>query len=568
MNSSRGSTAKVAISSICSRRGKKMKLACIVLGAILVMAAAPPPAGWETVRNDIDIYPNFKTKSVTVRGTIVVRRTGAPSDDLTLHLGHDLTPYFKAPAGFAHFERVSSAGGETKLNQPGDKPGIMLATIHFRIAPPLGQKLTIPYKVEIDHNSFTFVITDRLAMGAGGTGWYPRVLNTGSDLDSGIDPTPGLIRIHLPSVLRSLASGTYIGRTRDKRESVDTWRHDVPLARSFVLGPYHDVERTVGGVRARILSLTPAMNADELAAEVAKIIAVLSARYGKYPYSKYGAAEFPDDAVKWWGIALGDFQILRTSLVKAADGGFVPLAHEIGHAWWGNLVSPASPGAYMLSEALAGYSSLVALESVFGPDRFRHALLLQEPGMPPDYTLENHFKFVAEGKDVALSQQQEGGKEYQLASVKGVIFYHMLRRRVGDDIFFKTLQNLVSTHRNRKLSLDDLRTAFMTSAPAADLTTFFEQWLDRTGAPNLKGTVTCDGSHEPVDHLHIDQLQPGPAYDLDVPITLVSATGTSDYVVRMRDKSLSVDLPAQQCATVVKIDPGHDLFLWPQSRTQ
>jgi hypothetical protein len=92
--------------------------------------------------------------------------------------------------------------------------------------------------------------------------------------------------------------------------------------------------------------LTPDFDSATLAGNASAIIATLSDRFGPYLCSKHAAAEFPDDAVNWWGDALGDFQVLRTSLVKASNGGFALIAHEIGHAWWGNSVVPAWPGGY------------------------------------------------------------------------------------------------------------------------------------------------------------------------------------------------------------------------------
>src|ERR1019366_710155 len=160
-----------------------------------------------------------------------------------------------------------------------------------------------------------------------------------------------LTRVHLPNGWYSLASGAFVSREKEGANWVETWQQNISRARSFAAGPYKLSSRKIGKMDVRMYGLTPAMNPDTLVNNVSKIISTLSARYGPYPYSKYAAAEFPDSAVRWWGDALADFQILRTSLLQSTNGGFSVLAHEIGHAWWGNLVAPTWPGGYMITEA-------------------------------------------------------------------------------------------------------------------------------------------------------------------------------------------------------------------------
>jgi hypothetical protein len=545
--------------------------ACLVASLLAGPSFAATPAddgsGWSLVKLDVDVYPDFKNKLARVHGREELRLDAGSSLGPTLRLGHDLTPLNKHDE-FMRFDRLEAgSGADVQMNLPGDKRGIVLASVRYKIARRRGARIALEFDAEEVAPSFEFVVTDKMAFGADGTGWYPRpILAAGLPWSATIESAAGVTRIHLPDGWSSLATGSFAGRAREKDGIVETWRKEaqLPRARAFVAGPYKVAHRTADGKDAWVYSLTSASDPDILVPEVAKIISVLSERFGPYPFAKYAAAEFPDDAVAWWGDAEGDFQVLRTSLLQASNGGVVPLAHEIGHAWWGNTVAPAWPGGYMLTEAMAGYSSMLALEGLYGPERYRQALSTPEPGSPPDYTVANYFKNFAAGKDTALSQLQNNGDDYQISLVKGTFFYHMLRRRVGDDVFFSVLRELVRTHDHKTLSLGELRAAFIAAAPDKGLSQFFAQWLDRTGAPVFAAKLSCarDASGKDATTLVLTQTQPGDAYSFAMDVAF--AGGVSAHV-----ESVAVDGPVTifqpsgaVCYTGVTLDPNYDLFIW------
>jgi hypothetical protein len=543
--------------------------ACVIVLALLGGSrAAEAGAGggpWRAQHLDLDVHPDFAASRLRVSGRMSLELEGRESTLLTLRLGHDLTPYFKAPTQFMRFTSVAAAGARVEMNRSGGKPGLVLAELRFSRARHRGDAVDVRFEAELVQNSFEFVISGSVVMGGSDAGWYPRPAPASEEgWSPQIDATPGLTRLHYPEGWRSVATGAWVARTREGGGWVESWRQDTHRTRAFAVGRYRTAERRIGALDVRVYSLTPAMDPDALVQNLTSILDTLQARFGPYPYSKYAAAEFPDDAVRWWGNALGDFQILRTSLVAASGGGFSPLAHEIGHAWWGNLVESAWPGGHMLGEAMAGYSSLLALEGAFGPDRYRRALHVNEPGNPPDFTLANHFKMIAEGKDVALSRlTPEGPNDYQISLVKGTFFFHMLRRQVGDEVFFATLRRLLEVHAHRTLSLDGMRAAFLEAAPDRGLAPFFEQWLDRTGAPVFESTLTCnvDASGEKLNRLELIQTQPGPAYVLDMKVKLLGHV-EQFQVARVRSGRTMLEVEADECFRGVELDPEGDLLIW------
>ena len=534
-----------------------------VIFAALLVVSAPDSSGngWTAVRSDLDVYPDFAAKTVHVHGRLRLKLDISSSMGPSLRLGHDLTPFVRNPTSFMEFASANAPDADVRLNRAGDKPGIVFADVRFPNARSRGSEVVVEYDAKMVNPSFEFVITDSVAMGADDMGWYARAAAAGAWVPT-IDPTPGITRVHVPDRWFSLATGAFVSRVRENDGWVESWRQNISRARSFVAGPYKLSTRRIGSMDVRMYGLTSAMNPDTLVSNVAGIIKTLSSRYGPYPYSKYAAAEFPDSAVRWWGDALADFQVLRTSLLESTHGGFASIAHEIGHAWWGNRVSPAWPGGYMVTEAMANYSTMLALEGLYGKARYERSLSVDESGGPPDYTIANHFRMIAQGKDIALSHLSQGGIEYQIASVKGPRVYHMLRREVGDRIFFNTLKNLIVEHGGGTLSLGEMRAAFVAAAPRKHLKQFFEQWLDRTGAPAFGTQLSCDGAgSKRMTRLTLTQTQPGDAYVLSMVVELTGSATALQRRVPITGKNVVVEISGSECYTAVTLDPDHDLFI-------
>jgi hypothetical protein len=534
-------------------------------GRLNAQSTSDKDVSWVPMHLDLDVYPDFQKRTVSVRGLLKLKLSGKSSNGPTLRLGHDLAPYNKH-LEFMRFSTVSAAGASIVTNIGTAERGVVQAEVRFAKPKRLGDEIVVRFGAISIENSFEFVVTDKVAIGADATGWYARPIpSANASWQSNLDSTPGLTRIHMPTGWRSLATGAFVSASREKGGGlVETWRQNTQRARSFVIGPYKVSHLTINGMDAWAYGLTPEFDSAKLAENVSAIITTLSNRFGPYPYSKYAAAEFPDDAVNWWGDALGDFQVLRTSLVKVSNGGFALIAHEIGHAWWGNSVVSAWPGGYMLNEALAGYSSLLAIEGLYGKERYHRALYVNEPGSPPDYTVANHFKFIAEGKDVALSKLQRGGIDYQISLVKGTFFYHMLRQQVGDEAFFSTLRNLATSHAGRTLSLDELRSSFIEAAPDSNLPQFFQQWLDRTGAPVFQSQISCSNLSNDVvlNHIELTQTQPGEAYHFPLTVLLSGLTQRETKTLVVTEKTTVFEVSAPACFTAVVIDPDHNLFVW------
>jgi hypothetical protein len=117
--------------------------------------------------------------------------------------------------------------------------------------------------------------------------------------------------------------------------------------------------------------------------------------------------------------------------------------HEVAHQWWGGVISTAHSEDEWLLEALANYSSLLWLEKKKGVkemvtvlDGYRSELLDKDA---QGKTYESAGPIVWGDR---LNGQPVSRTWRAITYGKGTWIMHMLRRRMGDDAFFKLLAEL------------------------------------------------------------------------------------------------------------------------------
>jgi tetratricopeptide (TPR) repeat protein len=156
------------------------------------------------------------------------------------------------------------------------------------------------------------------------------------------------------------------------------------------------------------------------------------------------------------------------------------LANAIAHQWWGASVSPASKSDWWLSDGFARYSEARYVESVAGQTAFSETM-----------------KDVAVGAlaydTVPLSsvgRLDPFAPEFQaLVTDKGAVILNMLRWVIGDAAFDKSVRAFVQQFAGKPASVEDFR-KLAEQNYGDNLTWFFSQWIDSTGAPEFKTKYT------------------------------------------------------------------------------
>ncbi len=151
------------------------------------------------------------------------------------------------------------------------------------------------------------------------------------------------------------------------------------------------------------------------------------------------------------------------------------LANTIAHQWWGSEVSPDTLNDAWITNGMSRYSELLYLEEANGKQALQTAITDTQAAAlsydtEPLTTLGRIDPFSPQFQNETLD--------------KGAMVFHMLRWEMGDETFTKFLRALLSQNTDKGLRSSDLQTIAQAQSNL-QLTSFFSQWLDGTGAPEF-----------------------------------------------------------------------------------
>ena len=327
-------------------------------------------------------------------------------------------------------------------------------------------------------------------------------------------------------------------------------------------GPYQRYSKDYDGIEIVVyLYQTDTPLADDALAEKylktsADYINMYSDWIGRYPYAKFAIVEN-----RWQtGYGMPSFTLLGSRVMRLPFILNTSLPHEILHNWWGNGVYiDFSKGNW--SEGLTAYMS--------------DHLSSEQQGKGSEYrrkALERYANFVSKQGDFALTDFSSRHDEASQAIGygKSLMLYHMLRNQIGDDEFNKRIKQFWQRYQFKYANFFELiKQLYSANDDNNDYRSFAEQWLKRTGAPEIS---LDDVSVSKLDDgyllsIKISQQQAGPAYQLQIPleVTLQGITQAQNKQtwrenVFLSEKNNLFTLKFKQQPQVVTLDPDYDVF--------
>lgn len=175
------------------------------------------------------------------------------------------------------------------------------------------------------------------------------------------------------------------------------------------------------------------------------------------------------------------------------------IAHELFHQWFGDLVTAESWSNLTVNESFANYSEYLWDEFKYGKDA------------ADAHNLEDMQGYLLSGSDKKdLVRFRYSDKEDMFDAVsynKGGRILHMLRTYVGDDAFFKSLNNYLNANRFKAGEAGQLRLAFE-EVTGEDMNWFWNQWYYGSGHPKLDINYNYDAAAAKM-YVYITQTQQG-----------------------------------------------------------
>jgi len=199
--------------------------------------------------------------------------------------------------------------------------------------------------------------------------------------------------------------------------------------------------------------------------------------FGPLPSQRLNLVELPGDTLPYtWAPEI--VGLAGPSITEKTN--YRLLANGIAHQWWGVSVSPATKDDWWLSDGFARYSEAMYVENAAGAAGLEEAVKDMSVGALAYDTVPLS----------SASKLDTFSTEFQsLTTDKGAMILHMLRWVLGEDKFNKTMRDFASQYAGKSASTDDFREV-AERVYGDQLTWFFSQWLDSTGAPEFKVKYT------------------------------------------------------------------------------
>ena len=227
------------------------------------------------------------------------------------------------------------------------------------------------------------------------------------------------------------------------------------------------------------------------------------------------------------------------------------IAHELFHHWFGDLVTCESWANLPLNESFANYSEYLWNEYKYGTDVADYHALTE---------LENYL-YESETKQVDLIRYYHAKPRDMFDShsySKGGLILHMLRKYIGDEAFFASLQHYLSEHEYESVEAHDLRLA-LEEITGEDMNWFFDQWFFSSGHPELQVTHSFSGDSLLVTVAQTQDKSNTPVYRLPLYIDVWTAENFYRYDVIVEEAYEEFYLPLEETPLAIVFDGEQQL---------
>ncbi|MFC1786407.1 M1 family aminopeptidase [Candidatus Neomarinimicrobiota bacterium] len=373
----------------------------------------------------------------------------------------------------------------------------------------------------------------------GARDWWP-CKDTPKDKADSVD-----ISLEVPAELIAASNGKLVNTDVNGDWTTYHWQERYPIATYLVSVAIHPYKvfydwykySPTDSMRLEYYVFPDHFDAVQTTYDLTKdMIAAMAQRFGEYPFieEKYGHAEFV-----WSG---GMEHQTITSLGRNNEG---LIAHELGHQWWGDMVTCANFQHIWLNEGFATYSEALWYEKRDNDIQSLHNEMALNRNW---YGFRPGTIYVED--TTSVSSIFNGSLSYAKASW----VVHMLRHVVGDSAFFNGLQEFGNRYRFKSAVTEQFQTV-MEEVSGKDLESFFQRWIYGEYYPQYN--VTYNWSSNSLFVL-IEQAQASEIFVMPIDIKVNFTDNSEQYwVVQNTERSELFTLPIQFGKTVesIELDP-------------
>ncbi len=363
----------------------------------------------------------------------------------------------------------------------------------------------------------------------------------------------------VPDGYEAVSNGALLSRV-DNPDPTTTfhWKQSQPhviYLVTLVVSRFHVEQESWRG--RPVTYYVPPRHKDDVANSFGNTVRMLdffSERFGvEYPWEKYAqvcAEHFGGGMENTSATTLGTGTLhdKRAHIDTSSDG---LVAHELGHQWFGDLVTCRNWSHLWLNEGFATYSEALWDEHNLGWEEYQLTL----------YRDERRAHGSGRSRPVMDRAYGSPGEMFDgRAYPKGGWILHMLRHRVGDEPFFAGLKQYLTEFRHQPVETHDFRRV-MERVTGRSLERFFYDWVEREGHPEL----TISYAWNPLDgtaDVTVEQTQKADPFTFPLEMAFHLPGQAPALITReVRDRKHQFSLPLPAPPEMVRFDPNNVVLM-------
>ncbi len=370
----------------------------------------------------------------------------------------------------------------------------------------------------------------------------------------------------VPANFFVLSNGALVSTTGDTKAKTKTyhWKMDTPHVTylvSCVAGEFSEETEMLGDLPVSYY-VVPGREADgeRSFGKTPKMVKFYSDRIGvPYPYAQYAQIAVTDfifggmentSATTQTDTTLHD---ARAHLDFSSDS---LVAHELAHQWFGDLLTCKDWSHAWLNEGFATYFEALFREFDQGEDEFDYyRLMLAQRYFEEDikkYRRPIVTNVYIEPIDLFDRHLYE----------KAACVLHLIRRTLGDQLWWQTIYHYVSEHKLGNVETIDFIRSIET-VTGKNMLPFFDQWVFHGGHPSFRVHYTWDEKTKSAA-VRVEQTQDPedgtPVFTLPMTVAFVTGKAEQRFKIELEQREQTFNFALPKRPEIFCFDPDGDVL--------
>lgn len=291
--------------------------------------------------------------------------------------------------------------------------------------------------------------------------------------------------MEVPAALRALMAASHVSREVTGETAVERWEMPQPIPPYLFALAVGELSSRELGPRSRVWAEPSVV--DQAAWEFESVEAMIDAGvalFGPYAWDRYDILVMPP-SFPYGGMENPRLTFVTPTLLAGDRSQVRVIAHELAHAWSGNLVTNANAEHFWLNEGWTRYAELRIVEAIEGADMEALLAALCRKGL--DEAVE---RFTAQGRAeltrlrVPLAGVDPDDAFSEVPYDKGNLFLRAIEARVGRARFDAFARRYFDAFRFTSITTEDFLAFVARELPGVLDAVGWQRWVDGAGIPD------------------------------------------------------------------------------------